>query len=112
MLERCREEAEKLDKVQGRQRHWCIVTDKKGRILSQAPNSYVKTHPYQASMAEAVGLPDRVFLHAEIAALVRCRKKPYAIYIARAGGGYSKPCPVCMAAIKEAGIAMSEVYYE
>ena len=49
--------------------------DKKGNLLSEAMNSYKKTHPLQAYFAEKVGLPDKVFLHAEIAAILKAGKK-------------------------------------
>jgi deoxycytidylate deaminase len=72
-----------------------------------------KTHPVQAKYAKRVGAHEAIYLHAEISALVRCRHKPHAIYIARVlrngDVGYAKPCPICELAIKEAGIR--EVHY-
>jgi cytidine deaminase len=50
-----------------------ILFDKRGRPLSIGRNSYTKTHPLQAQAAEAAGEPYKVFLHAEIDAIVRCR---------------------------------------
>lgn len=91
----------------------CIITDKRGHIISSALNSFSKTHPKQQKYAEKVGQPDKVFLHAEIAALVRCRIQPYAIYIARVTKdgkpALAKPCPVCEMAIREAGV--KRIYY-
>lgn len=84
--------------------------DKKGNLLSEAMNSYKKTHPLQAYFAEKVGLPDKVFLHAEIAAILKAgKKKIHRIEVER----YSKrtgrplnarPCPICQEAIKAFGI--------
>ncbi len=61
-----------------------------------------------------VGRVHKVFLHAEIAALVRAKREVHTLIIARIlhGNGNiatSKPCPVCEAAIKAAGV--KKVYY-
>lgn len=87
-----------------------IIYDKKGKVLSVGKNSYVKTHPKQARHANKVGLPEKVFLHAEMDAIIRCRNlnKAHRILVTRItrNGKYgnAKPCPVCSSAIKEAGI--------
>lgn len=86
----------------------CIITDRRGRILSSGMNSYIKTHPKQASYARRMGHPDSIFLHAEIHALVRCKEKAHTIYVARmkkdGSLGMAKPCLICAFAIKESGI--------
>jgi tRNA(Arg) A34 adenosine deaminase TadA len=88
------------------------VYDRRGRLLSTGQNSYSKTHPRQAALAAKVGRPLRIFLHAEISALVRCRGEAYKIRITRldAQGNprLAKPCPICELAIKEAGIRVVE----
>lgn len=85
-----------------------IVTDRRDKILSIGFNSYKKTHPLQKRYGERTGNPDRIFLHAEIAALVKCRSEGDRIYIARVDKQGNKkpayPCPVCRLAIIEAGI--------
>jgi tRNA(Arg) A34 adenosine deaminase TadA len=85
-----------------------FITDKRGNIISKGLNSYSKTHPMQAELAEKTGNPDRIYLHAEIAALVKARKQPYAIYIARKYKNeefaLAKPCPICSLALQEAGV--------
>lgn len=50
-------------------------------------------------------------LHAELAAIINARTslKGSSILVARSTGSMAKPCPSCMAAIKEAGI--KNVYY-
>lgn len=84
-----------------------IIYDKKGRILSIGKNSYVKTHPKQARHACKVGRPDKVFLHAEMDAIIRCKdlSKAYKIFVTRISrkGLYvnAKPCPICEDAISE-----------
>lgn len=97
------------------QRVAAIITDDKGNILSTGLNSYDKTHPLQAKYANRTDNHHHVFLHAEIAALVKNRsgEKASKIYVARLykNGEYAlaKPCPICSMAIKEAGI--EEIIY-
>jgi tRNA(Arg) A34 adenosine deaminase TadA len=47
-------------------------------------------------------------LHAEIGALVRCRKHPHTLYVARVDArlhpAMARPCPICMEAIRKAGV--------
>ena len=99
----------------GQQRVAAIVTDSRGNILSSGINSYSKTHPLQAKYANLNDERHHVFLHAEIAALVKNRSEEKAskIYVARLlkNGEYAlaKPCPMCSMAIKEAGI--EEIIY-
>ena len=87
-----------------------IIYDRKGKVLSIGKNSYVKTHPVQAKYAEKVGLPEKKFLHAEIAAIIKCRDiaRAHKIEVFRVGrdGKYllAKPCPVCESAITASGI--------
>jgi len=83
--------------------------DKKGRLLSSAYNSYDKTHPIQAHFAAMVGHPAKVYLHAEILALIRAgEKQVYKIVITRFGKDNrplnAEPCPVCKAALKAYGV--------
>lgn len=95
-------------------RHFITATiyDKKGRILSVGHNSYKKSHPEQAKYAARVGQPERLYLHAEISALVKCRGTPHKIRVERIDkkGEFklAKPCPICELAIKEAGIKFVE----
>lgn len=88
------------------------IYDRKGRVLSIGHNSYHKTHPRQALLAKKVGQPERQFLHAEIAALVKCRGEPYKIHIERRDKKgklqLAKPCAICELAIRESGIKFVE----
>jgi len=99
-----------MSKGTTRQHVTAICYDKKGRILSIGRNSYVKTHPLQARLARQVGHPNRVFLHAEIDAIIRCRdwERIDTISIFRYGVKgtplLAKPCVVCEQAIKLANI--------
>jgi deoxycytidylate deaminase len=95
-----------------KQKITATIYDRKGRVLSVGQNSYHKTHPRQAELAERVGQPDRKYLHAEISALVRCRGKPHKIQIERRDKTgrlqLAKPCAICQLAIREAGIKFVE----
>ena len=87
--------------------------DKKGKLLAEATNNYFRTHPIQAHFAKLAGQPERVYLHAEIAALLGCRdKKPYKLVISRnkADGtaALAAPCPVCVKAIHAWGVSKVE----
>jgi len=89
------------------------IYDKSGNLLSYGVNSYVKTHPLQAHYAGIVGQPYRVYLHAEIQAIIRARGKAMhkiriERYDAKGDEANACPCPVCQLAIKEAGIKIVE----
>ena len=97
-------------------KHLIITTcyNKKGQVISCANNSYKKTHPLQKYFAEKVGHPDKIYLHAEIAAILRRGdQKIYSIWIQRRNKKnkmlLAKPCPICQEAIKAFGI--KNVYY-
>lgn len=81
--------------------------------MSIGKNSYVKTHPQMKKYAEQVGTPNRIFLHAEIDAIIKCRdlSKAFKIVVIRKKNDktlLAKPCPICMAAIQDAGIKIIE----
>jgi len=87
-----------------------FVYNRKGELLSVGRNSYVKTHPLQARAAKVVGMAERIYLHAEIHALVQIEdwKDAFRIEVVRyhADGttALSKPCPICLHVIKQTGI--------
>ena len=86
-----------------------VVYDRKGIPISTAQNSYVKTHPLMARAAQAVGQPQRIYLHAEVAALVKADwGRAHSMFVSRfnrAGEPVnSAPCLVCRRIIKMAGI--------
>lgn len=84
--------------------------DKKGRLLSTATNNYKKTHPLQAYFAKKVGHHARIYLHAEIAAIIKAGdKKIHKLTVTRYNPKThkalnAKPCPICQEAIKAFGI--------
>ena len=92
-----------------------IIKDKRGNVLAIGKNSYTKTHPYQAKCAKEVGLPEKIYLHAEIDAILRCSdlSKAHSIHIFRQGKSgkwlLAKPCPACQTAINKTPI--KKVYH-
>lgn len=86
-----------------------IITDRRNKILSIGWNSYSKSHPEQLRWAKKNNNHHKIWLHAEISALVRCKDGiPYHIYIARVyrngQPAMASPCLLCADAIKHAGI--------
>ena len=98
----------------GQQRHYAVIADKRGRILSEGENSYTKTSPKMKRAGERVGLPDKVFWHAECKAIYSLKEgaKAYKLVVVRVDSEgnpvHSAPCPLCQALIKEAGIKVVE----
>lgn len=84
--------------------------DKKGKILSIGTNSYLKSHPLQAEFSEKHGRPEAIFLHAEIAALTKCKdwSKIHSIHIERydkqGNPRLAKPCKICQSALDTIGV--------
>ena len=82
-----------------------IIYDRKGKPLSIGKNSYTKTHPLQAKLANKAGLAEKMFLHAEVNAIVKCKdlSKAHKIVIMRytkdGKPANAKPCAICQAAI-------------
>lgn len=92
-----------------------IIYDKRGRVLSIGKNSYIRTHPLQAKWAKKAGQDyHKVYLHAEVAAIVRCRniEKAYKIVVTRFNRDGEpvncKPCAACQLAIAYSGIKVIE----
>ena len=90
------------------------IFDKHGNILARESNSYNCTHPIQYKFANIVGEPTRIYLHAEIAAIVKVKQKAkmYKIKVERYDRQgilkCAKPCKVCEAAINFYGIKYVE----
>lgn len=89
-----------------------FIKDRKGKILSIGKNSYIKTHPMMFKLALSNGDldPKKIFIHAEIDAIIKCRHLDIAysleVYRVSKSGKYlsSKPCPICMSGIKASPI--------
>lgn len=87
--------------------------DKRGRLLSTGVNSYTKSHPVQAHYARLAGQPERHFLHAEIAALLKAgdrvvHKISVTRFDAKGNPANAEPCPICKTAIKAFGVKYVE----
>lgn len=102
-----------LELPSGKHRLCAIVTDKRNKIISIGLNNYNKSHPRQAYYAEKHGNKHKIYLHAEMDALIKSRGKGEKIYIARVGLSGEKrlarPCKICYNAIKDSGI--KNIYY-
>lgn len=91
-----------------------IIYNKRGRVISVGQNSYVKTHPLQAIHANKVGEEHKIFLHAEISAITKCKdiQKAHKIMIMRydkqGNPVIAKPCKICLSAIRSTPIKVIE----
>lgn len=90
------------------------IFDKRGRVISSGENSYWKTHPYQYELAKENGKPEAIYLHAEIAALIKLKdwRRAHKIlverYDSKGNPVLAKPCKICQAALDKAGINIIE----
>jgi tRNA(Arg) A34 adenosine deaminase TadA len=91
-----------------------IIYDKRGNVLSIGKNSYIKTHTLQARYAREVGEDYKIYLHAEVHAITRCKKidQAHRILITRYdSNGHpvsAQPCRICQTAIANTGIKIIE----
>ena len=91
-----------------------FIYDKRGRVLSIGTNSYTKSHPMMARAAAQQRQPYKIYLHAEIHAILKCKdlSKAHKIFVYREGKSgkplNAKPCEICMSAIKATPIKVIE----
>ena len=70
----------------------------------------MKKHTRFKLNTQSVGLPDKIFIHSEIHAIIRCRdiSKAHTIFVSRYNAEgvpqNARPCPICMEAIKDTPI--------
>lgn len=91
----------------------CAVAIKNGKIVNIGFNKN-KTHTIQALYAKKAGLPEKVFLHAEIDVITRTNDIDTLVVVrVKKDGtfGVSKPCPVCSKAIEQKKIK-KVVYFD
>lgn len=98
-----------------KQKITATIYDKRSKVLSIGENSYHKSHPKQAEFAKIAGREEAIFLHAEIAAIIKLKEKAnsaYKIYIERYNKNgqpvLAKPCEICQIALEIAGIEIVE----
>ena len=88
--------------------------DKQGRLLSFGKNDYQKTHPMMAHLAKVTGQNhQRVYLHAEVSAILRAKDKPIHKLIVKrftkdGTPALAKPCPMCQELIRIYNIPVVE----
>lgn len=92
-----------------RQEITAYAYDKRGRLISVGKNSYTKSHPMQRHFAKLCGKPDAIFLHAEIACLLKAgRQVVHRLEIFRFNkhgeSVLAAPCDICQRAIKAWGV--------
>ena len=84
----------------------CILT-KGNKIVSSATN-LGRTHPIQAEYAWRAGYPNKLWLHAEIRALIQANEEADTAFVARVNRRgetrNAKPCSVCMSALLDTEI--------
>lgn len=114
MLDYAIKMAKNLPYKRGEQRHYCVITDKRGKIVAEASNSYTKSSPKMLKAGNKVGLKDKIYWHAECRAIYSLRNinKAYKIVVVRVNSFgesvNSKPCPLCERLIKDIGIKIVE----
>lgn len=86
--------------------------DKKGRIIAIGENS-VKTHPLMRKYGSKVNLQHKIYLHAEVSAMVKSYQQAHSILVIRLNRAgefaMAKPCLICQMAIHTAKI--KHIYY-
>lgn len=92
------------------------VYSRRGTLISEATNSYSKTHPLMLFFGKQVGVLNKVFLHAEIAALLKCgTQAPHKLVVERhtkdGKPALAKPCAICQRAIEAWGVKQVEWSY-
>jgi deoxycytidylate deaminase len=87
-----------------------ILKDKRGRVLSIGKNSYTKSHTLMHLHANKVGQPHKIYLHAEVDAVIKCKDiiKAHTLEVYRFNSKgqpmLAKPCKVCESMIKSTPI--------
>lgn len=91
-----------------------VIFDKKGRVLSIGYNDYQKSHPVMAALSAKHNEPYKIYPHAEVAAILKCKdlSKAHRILVTRTNNKgdllLAKPCYICQGFIKAAGIKLIE----
>jgi deoxycytidylate deaminase len=103
-----------LEKSKGEKQQLVAIALRKGKVIGIGRNSYSKTHPWQRECAHRVKKEKSIYLHAEIACLVSCRKVPDTLVVARINKKgelvNSKPCSICSLAISLVNPSMKVIH--
>lgn len=104
LIDYCIEKAKEIPYIKGQYRLYSVITDKRGRIVSESANSYCTTHPVMYRASRKVGLV-KDYLHSEVAALIKDKKRlgvklTVARVDAKGNPVYSEPCSVCKEVLK------------
>lgn len=106
MIDIAIQKAKQITYIKGQARVYAIITDKRGRIVSEGANSYSKTSTHMHRASRKLGL-QKDYAHAECVAIVRSKGRGCKLYVARVGAKGQAlpayPCPVCRELIKEHG---------
>jgi deoxycytidylate deaminase len=94
-----------------------LALDSRSNPVCVGFNSYTKSHPYQKKLSERISIEnirEKIYLHAEISALIRCKGEAETLIVARIGVDdnifrLARPCPICQEAIRQSGI--KKVYF-
>jgi deoxycytidylate deaminase len=103
-----------VSKGTARQNVQALAYDKRGKLLAVGRNSYTKTHRLQYHYALKAKRPGRIFLHAELDALIRAsrRGKVHKLVVIRIGRNgkemLAKPCECCQLAIIDFNVKVVE----
>lgn len=105
-IDYCLQRARELPYIRKQSRHYACLVDKKGRIVVESANSYSCSHTTQYRYAKKAGRPEAVYLHAEMACLLKDRYKRgvkmFVVRVDKAGEPvYSAPCEICSLAIED-----------
>lgn len=92
--------------IRGQKRMYAVIYDKKNRLVCEAANSYVQTHPKAFYYGKKTGNPAKCYLHCELAVLLKDKnRRGVKIVIARVDSKgvpcLAAPCPACALALKE-----------
>lgn len=89
-----------------------LAYNKRGKLLAVGKNSYTKTHPLQAFFGKKGGKPNAIYMHAELAALLKAKEPVHRLVVTRFNKKgqpvLAKPCPGCQEAIKYFGVKYVE----
>ena len=104
-LDYCLQKAREIPYVRHQQRHYAILVDKRGKIVSEGFNSYSCTHPAMKNLSRKLGFDGKEYRHAEFHAILKDkRNRGHSLYVARVGANGkpmpSSPCSVCYSLIK------------